>query len=630
MINTIHLVFKTHLDIGFTDLAANTIDRYLNQFIPNAIATAKELRERGSGERLVWTTGAWLIKTALNCVSKEQKHALSEAIIRGDITWHALPFTTHTELMDSTLLQYGMSLSKDLDAQFGHTTLAAKMTDVPGHTLSLVPHLARAGVSFLHIGVNGGSPLPLVPPLFVWKAPTGEEILVQYDASYGSSEPIGDLKDLLVIENSADNTGPPRAEEVLAVYRKLRARHPQAKIVASSLDAYARSILPYKDQLPIVREEIGDTWIHGVGSDPYKVSAFKTLSKLGKQWVSEGKLSVGSSAYDRFFDQLLMITEHTWGLDFKKYLADYRNWSVEDFHHAREKDSIGSDAVPPDYKFIEDFARHEFSQVFGKEDNRRECRTYSFFSSSHQEQRSYLKGALDALPHALQEEAATVLETLKPIRFVEREDDKKRIPDVPFSIGETKITIGKDGSIIQLEDASAHNWVQGEGIGVYRYETFGAEDYQRFHQQYNRDFESGKQWILADYGKPGLEQVLPKVRHRLYKGEVNALYERKVGYERHVIVLLDAEQESPRGAPRNLQLCYQFSWEGTLLALSLDWMNKEATRLPEALWLGIGINMKGDGVWKMSKLDSLLALDKIVENGARSIHAVEQLVYTGA
>jgi len=141
MIKTIHLVFKTHLDIGFTDLASSTIDRYLNQFIPNAIKAADILRERDSGEKLVWTTGAWLIKMALCSMSSEQVEALSKAIKRGDITWHALPFTTHTELMDDTLLEYGLSLSKELDARFGHTTISAKMTDVPGHTLAMVPHL---------------------------------------------------------------------------------------------------------------------------------------------------------------------------------------------------------------------------------------------------------------------------------------------------------------------------------------------------------------------------------------------------------------------------------------------------------------------------------------------------------
>lgn len=629
MVKTVHLVFKTHLDIGFTDLASRTIDRYLNQFIPRAIQTADELRSLGKEQRLVWTTGSWLVKTYLATMEKEKIQALVQAIENGDITWHALPFTTHTELLDDNLLSYGLSLSKDLDRRFSHTTIAAKMTDVPGHTLALVPHLAKAGVLFLHIGVNGGSPLPKVPPLFVWRAPTGEEILVQYDASYGSSEPIGDLEDLLVIENSTDNAGPPSAKEVLAVYERLGKQYPQARIVASSLDAYARAILPYKDRLAVVEHEIGDTWIHGIGSDPYKVSAYKCLARLGKQWLDQGLLKPESTAYDRFFDQLLMICEHTWGLDFKKYLADYRNWSVEDFHRARQIDLITEEAVPPAYRFIEEYAKAEYERIFPGDSSRRAKRSYSFFSSSHQEQRGYINGALAALPEGLRKEAETAFERLAAHRFVPQTSDTALSVNEPIMIGKYKITIAGDGSIAHLVDALGHDLASGEGIGVYRYETFGPDEYQRFHHQYNRDFEKGKNWILADFGKPGLETVVPKVEHRLYQANVLRLFRTEKQEEVTITALLAAQKDSPRGAPNTLILRYYFTLEGKLRLLMLDWMDKEATRIPEALWLSVGVNPHTTGTWRMEKIDSLFPLDSTVEYGSRSIHAVQALVYQG-
>ncbi len=37
-IKTVHLVFKTHLDVGFTDLAANVVRHYFDTFIPGALA----------------------------------------------------------------------------------------------------------------------------------------------------------------------------------------------------------------------------------------------------------------------------------------------------------------------------------------------------------------------------------------------------------------------------------------------------------------------------------------------------------------------------------------------------------------------------------------------------------------
>ena len=150
------LVFKTHLDLGFTDLAENVRQRYLTQFIPQALALAR--KTRGTDHRFVWTIGSWLLeeyRRSAPCPAE-----LDEAVAQGDIRWHALPFTTHTEYMTPELFQYGLSISKGLDQRYGMTTKAAKMTDVPGHTVAMVPLQAEAGVRILHIGVNPASTMP--------------------------------------------------------------------------------------------------------------------------------------------------------------------------------------------------------------------------------------------------------------------------------------------------------------------------------------------------------------------------------------------------------------------------------------------------------------------------------------
>ena len=73
--------------------------------------------------------------------------------------------------MSPDLFRAGLSYSQELDRRFGKTTIAAKMTDVPGHTLGMVPLLAEAGIRFLHLGVNTASPPPDVPDIFRWRAP---------------------------------------------------------------------------------------------------------------------------------------------------------------------------------------------------------------------------------------------------------------------------------------------------------------------------------------------------------------------------------------------------------------------------------------------------------------------------
>jgi hypothetical protein len=43
------VVFKCHLDIGFTDTQANVMRTYFKQYYPEAMATAAQLREAGVG-----------------------------------------------------------------------------------------------------------------------------------------------------------------------------------------------------------------------------------------------------------------------------------------------------------------------------------------------------------------------------------------------------------------------------------------------------------------------------------------------------------------------------------------------------------------------------------------------------
>ena len=43
----VHLVFKTHLDIGFTGYAADVVQTYFHKFIPQAVALAERTRDRG-------------------------------------------------------------------------------------------------------------------------------------------------------------------------------------------------------------------------------------------------------------------------------------------------------------------------------------------------------------------------------------------------------------------------------------------------------------------------------------------------------------------------------------------------------------------------------------------------------
>ena len=83
-----------------------------------------------------------------------------------------------------------------------------------------------------------------------------------------------------------DNDGPAGLDEVLDIYAHLRKEFPGAKIIASTLDAFAEEMAKAKDCLPVVESEMGDTWAHGPPSDPLKVSMFRTLTRKRRQCTS--------------------------------------------------------------------------------------------------------------------------------------------------------------------------------------------------------------------------------------------------------------------------------------------------------------------------------------------------------
>ena len=249
----VHLIFKTHLDIGFTDHAEKVRRQYHERFIPQAIETARHFHaENPDVPKFIWTTGAWLIWDHLNSRSAGDVAALEQAIERGLIRWHGLPFTTHTELMSPDLFRAGLSYAQELDRRFGKTTIAAKMTDVPGHTLGMVPLLAEAGIRFLHIGVNTASPPPDVPDIFRWRAPDGEEVVVMYQRSYGETCFPDGFADGLSFAHTNDNIGPQSVPQTAEAYRELRAREPDAVIRAATLDDYGAILWKARERFPVV------------------------------------------------------------------------------------------------------------------------------------------------------------------------------------------------------------------------------------------------------------------------------------------------------------------------------------------------------------------------------------------
>jgi hypothetical protein len=640
-IERVHVVFKTHLDIGFTDLARNIVERYLRVFIPKALDAAEELEGSGGTERFVWTTGSWLIDEYLRRAGDPERERMERAIRSGGIAWHAMPFTTHSELMDPWLADSALAISARLDERFGRKTIAAKLTDVPGHTIGLVPILAGRGVRYLHVGVNDGSRVPEVPRLFRWRAPDGSEVLVHYSAGYGDELAFPGLADALVIAHSSDNSGPPSAAEAKRILAGAAGRYAGASVFASTLDAFAERLLPLAPSLPLVEGEIGDTWIHGAATDPRKLAGYRALLRRRAEWASRGGWDDASPCARAFARNLLLIAEHTWGLDTKKYLGDYRNWSKAEFAAARARDRVGPDAAPEEFRSIEDHARGELSRLFPDDAQERWARrSFSFFESSHAEQRAYLDQAIAALPSALRAEAD---ETMARIASHARAGATvsggaaARAGD-PLRLGPYLATFGTDGSIASLRLADDEGRGCGAelagpcGIGALSYQALGPEDYEAYHKGYNRNLEENSAWVLSDFGKPGMGAAEPRPPRGFYAPRLEGLRFRGGGLEDEAVCELSFPEGlcAVSGAPREASLRFAFpaAIDGTM-RLELSWRGKDPNRLPEALWLSFDLAVESPGLWRLVKIGQDIDPASVVPGGNRACHAVQAVSYRG-
>lgn len=170
--------------------------------------------------------------------------------------------------------------------------------------------------------------------------------MVNFARSYGGLTLVEGHDEALYFLHSSDNMGPPDSAYLDDTVKKIQAAYPQADIFASTLDGFARGLRHLKDSLPVVKGEIGDTWIHGIGTDPGKVAKLKELDRLSRSWDCYDNwtyhtypLPDGRQPRAAFLEALLLVAEHTWGLDMKKFLADFSNWSRADFDLAQKKTS---------------------------------------------------------------------------------------------------------------------------------------------------------------------------------------------------------------------------------------------------------------------------------------------------
>lgn len=625
MAKTVHVIFKTHLDVGFTDLAAEVVRRYREHYIPQAMRVARELREAGGAERFVWTTGSWLIYEYLEQGDPAERRTMEQAIRDGDIRWHALPFTTHSELLDPGMFRFGLSLSQSLDQRFGMRTNAAKMTDVPGHSASMVPLLAEAGVTFLHIGVNPASRAPDVPDVFRWRCPgiAAEVVVMYHKANYGSAMTIDGLDHAIAFAHTGDNCGPQSAAHVREHFVTLREQFPGDTVVASSMEPFAAALAGSRDRLPLVEQEIGDTWIHGGGTDPWKVAAFRELSRLRARWLADGRAGQDGDTIRSFSRKLLVVPEHTWGMDMKTHLSDYRNYRRPDFAAARQRDLV-TEPVPEALAACAKFRRP------GAE------LRYSRMEASWREQRAYITDAVAGLAVAeLRQEATAALAALRPVVPV-FEDVTWRPAGAPWQLDDFSVRLDPGtGALVGFSPPGRQQALAdgGAGLGLVCYQTFSSADYQRLLSRYNVNMQHTwcSDWAIPDFGKPGLlPEDSPSAMH-LPELRRAGVAKSATGWRLVVELGFPTIAQQRYGAPERVFVEYAFAATEPVLYLTVQWFGKPANRMPEAMWCSFAPVVADATAWRLDKMGREQSPLAVVRNGNRNLHAVQRgVLYHGA
>lgn len=621
------VVFKTHFDIGFTDLAENVMETYRNEFIPRAVSLAESLPDQ-----FIWTTGSWLIQHYLTSpdVSEQAKKALEDQLYSGNIRWHGLPATLHSEVGDKTLFEYGLGISKDLDKKYNKVTVASKMTDIPGHTLGIVPILAQAGIKYLHLGVNASSAMPDVPEIFVWRAPTGEEVIIHYAKDYGATFERPDWEMMLTFAHTHDNQGPPHNEqEILDFYTDLQAQYPDVVLEPSGLDAFANYAWSMKDTLPVVEEEIGDTWIHGVASDSYLIAQLKVLFNCRDAWVQEGTLVEDSDTYRNFSEQLMLVVEHTWGTNGNVFLPDYRNYLLKDFQKAREAGKITLEMSREKMDFADLMAQISTDPT---DSSLIDKRHYALHEASWEEQRQYIQKGLKALPDSLQKRAIEALEAMKP-SFVNGQGGLPIQVGEPQQIGDVTLTFDRNGGICSLRIHDKEFMEEGKYYGALSYERFDFGNYQEFLSKYSRLNQRTAMWALVDFNKRGIE-AYQEIRYEHIRPYVTHLHRLETSKGARFCVTLAFKQQDQVqwGLPKRIETVFDVDASNHTIETTLKWAEKQANRMPEAYWFETSISVNNPHRWMMSKLGSSLSPDAVVRKGNRNIHALDQtgMTYRGS
>jgi hypothetical protein len=622
-IKHVHIIFMTHLDLGFTNFTHFVLQQYYDQYFPEAIKTAEYFASKGGTIQFKWTSHPWLLHQYLRHGTPDQISALKVAIAKDYIQWHAGPFNLQVEAMDSSLFDYSLDLAAQLDRMFNKTPKTVlSQKDVPGFTRTAIPIMAKRGIRGMHVGVNDFSTPPAAPNhsptgttcnTFLWiDPPSKTEVVAMWCLGY-SWPPMGivpimkvivpNFDHALVFLMTIDNTGPQNPSMVQQGWANTQKMFPNAHLIASSLDAFIEKLWPHRRHLPTFELEMGDTWIYGLASDPQKMRIFREISRQRANAIKSGEIQLSDPSVMEFSELLAKLPEHTWGL-LNTMMFNF-NYSNRLFHAERNTAAV---------------KLNEASWI--------EQRLYNYMALNVLSRNStFYRRVVNAVIKSFP--------LLPDVRHMQSIDISK-LNSTVFECGDFVLSFNSSsGAINRLVDKKTSRvWATpNKQIAAFVYQTYNETQFIEFQNAYN---ECPPHCNVPDFGKPHLSLANPVARY--WYPTLRHFYFNPKTMNGSCQFVLNLQLPLPTvvlyGGMKDIWLNVTVvpqikSLPYTAFFFDLQWFKKTASRMAEATWFSFDPNSVNDThctKWYLNKLDGWVTPAETCQNGSRTLHGVWEWV----
>ncbi len=623
-VTDVWVVFKTHFDLGFTDLPENVFKRYRVEMMEKALDVIEKNANQSTEKRFAWTVAGWPLQAQIlgPLQSPERKVRIEKAIREGSLVAHGLPFTSYTESLEYEDLVRGLGYSSAVNRTYGlPMTISAKMTDVPSHSWVLPTLLNHAGIKFLQLGCNPTSQYPRFPELFWWEGPDGSKILCHYTALYGSDiKPTKNwpYKNYLAMQMTGDNHGPPSETDIDKLLAYAEKEMPGIKIHFGTLDDFAKAIIAESPNLPTIKGDTPDTWIHGLMSKPKESKiarnirplepALDALNTQMRIWGIQTQPLTEKLAMA--YEQSILYGEHTWGMNARygprySYGDDWVKWLNEaksepipiDGDYAKLANSNSDDTKKGSKtKWLKSYDAHSqyiynTSDIVTRELNIRlnllaksvniSGKRFVVYNPLPWERSGMIevpweKGRFLFVKDVPAGGYVTILE--KDLKKESISSDEKTKLNTPFF---TAIFDLKRGGISSLKETkSGCEWVDQFSVyvmGQFLHERFSSIEVDRWFNSYSR-LEGG--WALDDFGKPGM----PKAEKVPYLTFTPEAWELSVSHTDIADVAVLSTLET-KGFAKNYTIVFTFPRNEKFIDVEWKVDTKTPEKHPEGGWL---------------------------------------------